>query len=191
MQVKVITDISTEPVTSAEIVNYIKLDESIAIEDALIDSMIKSARKMCEKRTNLAFTEKTLEAVFTKDELSYNALRLPYAPHAQIISIYGMNDEGVETLIEATNYWHTGNVVWEVQFAAGLYLYEQYRVTYIAGYGIAEESPKLATEDFPEEAKTAIMKQVASWYDNRDDYVPALSSEVRKILDRITLAPWF
>ena len=191
MQSRVVTDIASEPVQLAEIVNYIKLDESIDLENTLIDKMITAARKLCEKRTNLAFGEKTLEAYFTKDELIYNALRLPYAPHAQIISVIGRDSQGVETTLETTDYWQTGNVLWNVQLSAGIYRYESYKVQYIAGFGIEEATPKQATETLPEEAYLAIMKQVASWYDNRDDYVPVLSSEVLRILGRISLNAGF
>lgn len=191
MQVKVITDLSNEPITGAEIINYLKVDESIVAENALIDLMIKTARGLCEKKTNLSFGEKTLEATFDKDEIAFNSLRLPYGPHAQIISVYGLDIEGNETLIESTDYWSVGNDIWEVRFKAGGYLYESYRVTYIAGYGISEATPKKATSEIPSEAVLAIYKQVASWYDNRDDYIPTLNSEVRKILDRITKSTWF
>jgi uncharacterized phiE125 gp8 family phage protein len=196
MQIKVITDLTIEPISVEEIVNYIKLDESILLEDALISKMITSARKLCEKRTNLAFGEKTIEAFFTKEELSFNALRLPLAPHAQIISVIGMDEQGEETTFATTDYWKVGNVIWEVQFAAGLYKYQSYKVRYIAGYGIAEVSvdgvvTKESTESLPEEISIALMKQVASWYDNRDDYVPTLNSEVIRILNRVSLQPWF
>lgn len=192
---RIITEPITSPVTIDQVKNYIKLDESIAVEDALISKMISSAIKLCEIKTNLAFSEKTIEANFTKDEIALNSLRLPYAPHASIVSIIGQDINGVEETIDSALYFKTGNKLWEITMSASALLYESYTVKYKAGYGIAENlavTPKIyGTEKLPEEVELAILKQVASWYDNRDEYLPVLSSEVRKILDGISLTPWF
>lgn len=192
---RVIADLVAEPVTIEQVKNYIKLDESIDAEDALISKMITSARKLCEIKTNLAFGEKTFESYFTKDEVAFSSIRLPYAPHASIISITGQDITGAEEVVDPALYFKTGNKLWEVVISPSGLIYESYTVKFKAGYGISEDTqnePKTyQTESLPDEAEMAILKQVASWYDNRDEYLPVLDSEVRKILDRISLQSFF
>ena len=186
MQVKTISEIEIEPITVDQVKNYLKIDESIEVEDALISSMIKAARQLCEKKTNLSFIDKQLEAVFEYDELIEVSFRLPYSPHYEIVSIHLMDEYGDETELENTLYWSSKGNIWEVTINPSVNIFKQARINYKAGFGVDGK-----TEALPEQAVIAILKQVGSWYDNRGDYIPTLSSDVRRILESISLTPWF
>lgn len=194
--VKTIVDLQSEPVKIDDIYNYIRLDETnIGLETALVQSMIVSARQLCEQKTNMAFGEKTLEAYFQKDEVDYPVgskiytLQLPFSPHSDVTSVVCTDEAGtVYTLVKDTDYKVVGNKVFELQFKAG-FIYETFTVTYKAGFGIQTQGK--TTDIIPEILPMAIRKQVAQWYDNRADYEQTLSSEVRRMLNSISLSTWF
>lgn len=195
MEIKVITDISTEPVLLAAAKNHMKATYGTdTTEDALINSMITAARELIEKRANRTLAEKTIELLFRNDEITGRKVRLPYGPHGDITFVKRVDQEGTETSLTLNSgYYKRGNQFLELEFrsllanpfqeSAGL-TYD-YKIRLAAGYGITD-----TTEDLPEGYKIAILKQVAEWYVNREDWVPELSSEVARIVDKLSSNTW-
>jgi hypothetical protein len=211
-QVKVITDLVSEPVTLAEITNYVKLDESITVENTLITDMITAARELCEQETNLSFGLKTIEAYFYRDEISESfgdndnsnqyQLILPYSPHSLINSINAIDSNGASTLlVSGKDYRIRGNFFFEVKLMtsfftnliSGSYIgYEAYLVNYQAGYGCVKDTPAgaIATPNMPKVAKIAIMETVKAWYQRTSDE-HTLDPKVRRMLNQISVKPVF
>ena len=192
MQVKIIADVSTEPLTEAVIKNYIKYDESDATEVALINNMAKAAREACERYTDLAFAQKTIEVHFENSEVKMtdsNRIVLPFAPHSSITYVKTVDYEGTETeLTLNTSYYKFGLTRYELQIqnivaTVGMITTESdVKVKYVCGYGASE------CESIPQGLIIAMAKQVADWYENREAYaMSSLTNEVKQILNRYTV----
>lgn len=164
-QTRIITDISAEPVSTSEAKLWCKVQDSA--DDSLFTILIKSARRMLEKYTSSSFAEKTIHATWieTPDD---NLLEIPYGPVISIDKVYRIDEEGNEeeltlnsdyyvlgdqdAILRITKYWSSGDVH-----------ENSIRVEYTAGYG------DTATETLPGELKLAILKQVATDYELREN----------------------
>lgn len=165
LQTRVITDIVTEPVSVAEAKLYCKVQDMA--DDALFPVLITSARRMLEKYTMTSFAQKTLHATWVETP-GDNIIELPYGPIIAIDKIYRIDHEGTEeeltlnsdyfvmgdqdAIIRITKYWSSGDVH-----------ENSIRVEYKAGYG------DTATETLPMELKLAILKQIATDYELREN----------------------
>jgi uncharacterized phiE125 gp8 family phage protein len=165
LQTRVVTDIVTEPVTAVEAKLYCKVQDTA--DDSLFTILITSARRMLEKYTSCSFAKKTIHATWveTPDD---NIIELPYGPIISVDKVYRIDEEGTEeeltlnsdyfvmgdqdAIIRITKYWSSGNVH-----------ENSIRVEYKAGYG------DTATEPLPTELKLAILKQIATDYELREN----------------------
>jgi uncharacterized phiE125 gp8 family phage protein len=192
MQRRIISDVSAEPVTLAVLKNYVKYTGSDSNEEALITSMGKSARELCEKYSGLTFAEKSITCYIDIEDLDdRNRVTLPDYPIISIDNVYEVDNEENETEIEQnTGYYLEGMTEKELYFPKTIKIGVDvetelnYKVEYKAGYGDEE------TEDLPEVLKVAIMKQVAEWYENRENWIPVLNSEVMNILQSYCETVW-
>ena len=186
MEVKVTTDLSSEPIALAVAKNKIQATYGTdATEDAEINSLIKAARQMIEKYCNLSLGEKTIEILYHRDEVHDKRVKLPYGPHGDISEVVSIDQEGTETELELNSgYFKRGNQFKELEFKSMLAnpfhessgLTYDYKVTLSVGYGISE-----TTEDLPEVFKQAIGLQVAKWYHHQFD--GQLWEEVKKLIN--------
>ena len=165
LQVRIKTDLVTEPVTTAEAKLFCKVTGTA--EDTLFTILISAARKALEKYTSSSFAEKTLHATWVTVPED-NLLELPYGPTITVSKVYWIDDEGTET--EATlnsDYWVYGDqdaIVKVSKFwSGGTLVSNSVRVEYTAGYGHAN------TETLPTDLKLAILKQIATDYELRED----------------------
>ena len=172
LQTRVITDIVTEPVSVAEAKLYCKVQDMA--DDALFPVLITSARRMLEKYTMTSFAEKTLHATWVETPKD-NVIELPYGPIISVDKIYRIDEEGTEeelvlnsdyyvmgdqdAIIKITSYWSSGKVH-----------VNSIRAEYKAGYG------NTATEVLPAELKLAILKQVATDYELRENIVQGITT---------------
>jgi len=145
---------------------------------------------MCERYTGKSFGEKTINVFFHADEIINDKVELPYGPHKSITSVSSINQEGTVTALTLnTDYYSRGLQYLELEFLSdtmspwqeGSILADDYKVIMVAGYGAS------GLEALPEIGVMAINKAVAEWYLNREDYVPELSSNVKRLLDTMTL----
>ncbi len=191
MEVKTTTDLSAEPILLAAAKNYIKATYGTdTVEDALIESMIKTARQLCEKYTNKSLGEKTLDIFYRSDEIINNSVKLPYGPHKSITSVSRINQQGTATaLVLNTSYYSRGQSFLELEFLSntinpwqeGSFLADDFKVTLVAGYGAA------GTEALPQIFISAMYKLIGEWYLSREDYIPTLTSTVKRLLDSVSL----
>ena len=166
LQVRTYSDLATEPVTLAEAKLFLKVTGTE--EDSLITDLITSARRMLEKYTSSSFGTKTLHATWvepTADDL----YELPYGPHRSVDHVYRIDAEGTETAQTVNvDYWIRGDQdfyitigkKWSTGYPVST---DSLRVEYTAGYG------GTTTEALPDELKVAILKQVATDYELREN----------------------
>lgn len=144
MYVKIITDLSTEPVSLADAKLWMRIVDYTS-DDALITSVIKSSRILLEQYTGLSFGTKTIETTFDITKES----ELPYGPVQSVTSVYRRDDESWTLMTANSDYWLINDTL-KVAYP-GLY-----KVTYQAGY-----------TTLPEGLKTDI-KVITAWqYENR------------------------
>ncbi len=163
LEVKITTDLVTEPVSVTEQKAYSRF--SLSDDDTLIGELITSARQRLEAWTGRSFGSKSITAywqTFSKE------VELPYAPITAITSVKTIY-QGVETtLVSGTDYYVTGldlqilNMVgisarqWGVNKTS-------LQVVYTAGYST-----------LPKALKEAILKEANTAWMNRENYLTEL-----------------
>lgn len=165
---KLVTDATAEPVTAAAVKLYARIATDLTAEDALIDLLVKTARKKVEALTKRQLITATWR--LTLDWFPSWKIVLPRCPLAAITSIkYDDADDGTETTIDSADYRvQTDHEPGYVEPAYG----ESWpstrdqagavRITYTAGYGSSGSS-------VPEDILTAIKFQVTEWIEKRID----------------------
>lgn len=157
LQIKINTDIVCEPVLLAEMKNFLKVDYTD--DDDLIEILISHARKMFEKETNLSFGEKN---IFVWLDAYKNQMLIPYAPLLAVNDIFEVDSEGVETALNATDYFIKGDqIVWVNKPSVPIKMDLQ------VGYDTVGSGATGQT--LPESLKIALMKEVATQYENRSN----------------------
>jgi uncharacterized phiE125 gp8 family phage protein len=162
MQVRVIEPPAELPVTLEEAKSYLKIDFSN--EDQLITRLINAVTDASEKYTGLSFITQTLEAYLDAD----NLVEIPRGPHQSITSVFNVNyDNTLGDEVTAGNYNLTGFDYLSLFSGYNKFKLSQYRrlnkvrVTYVAGFGDQSQ--------VPDGIKTAILKEVAELYENREN----------------------
>jgi uncharacterized phiE125 gp8 family phage protein len=194
MRVKVITSpsASLEVVTLEEAKNFLKQVDSLpTLEDALVLTLIKTAREYIERHTGTSLIQKTYELYFSSDELFENCIDVPNPPIYNVTKVELEDEQGILTeLIKGSDYYVTGRDKKSIQILTSTISLSNYKsryvVTYTAGYGIAASGEILATEPIPESLKTAIMQQVLIWYERDGTFEPTLSTQVKMICSEFT-----
>jgi len=187
MNVKVTTDVTSEPILLKDVKNYIKESYGTdALEDALLDILISSAREAAERYCNRSLAAKTIQVFWFADEINDMRLILPYGPHGTITSVYSVDQDGTETALTLNTGYHVRGVdMKEIEISQlstvssdGGSLDLDYKVTVPVGYG------NTGLETLPSFYKVALLKTVAEWYLNREDLTMNLSSSVMSILNQ-------
>lgn len=192
MEVRIKTDLSTEPVSSAEAKLWCKVTGTA--EDSIFAILVPAARKALEKYTASSFGQKTIYA--TWDEMPEdNEIILPYGPIISVDKIYKIDSEGTESeLTLNSDYWISGDneatITIGQSWSTGYVTKMAYRIEYTAGYGHAN------TETLPTDLKLAIMKQVATDYMLRENIAvgtisSTLDNESKKLAAPYRRKLWF
>jgi uncharacterized phiE125 gp8 family phage protein len=103
IDIKVITDVSVEPVTIEEAYTHCRIDTNSYVEDNLILALITTAREYCESHTRRALATKTLELILN-DFPKKNYIELPCGPVQSITSIKYKDSSGTETTWSSAYY---------------------------------------------------------------------------------------
>lgn len=185
LQTRVITDIVTEPVSVAEAKLYCKVQDMA--DDALFPVLITSARRMLEKYTMTSFAQKTLHATWVETPKD-NVIELPYGPIISVDKIYRIDEEGTEEeLVLNSDYYVMGDqdaiIKITSYWSSGMVHINSIRVEYKAGYG------NTATEKLPGDLKLAILKQVSTDYELRENIVQGITT-VLSNESKILAAPY-
>lgn len=178
MEVKLITESTTEPADAVFVANFVKFDDENTAETELIASLTKAARQAVENFCQRALVQKTYQVDFDADDMDGDYFTLPFAPISSVVSVVAVADDGTTTpYTQNTDFYVTGNQAKRVKIASTFVALTDdtdnaYRVEYVCGYG----SPDCET--IPEELKIAICKTVAFWYLNREN-VGVLPADIR------------
>jgi uncharacterized phiE125 gp8 family phage protein len=157
-QCEIITDLTTEPVTLQEAKDYMRISSDS--ENDLIEELITSARERIEKFTGLSLGLKTLKAYWFYFHVP---AEIPYGPITAINSVVDDNDVELEYTARGLQY-----KTLEAYSTQGL------AIEYEAGFAVC-----------PKGLKLAILKQVSTDYENRENYsiydqAYELSSDARR-----------
>jgi len=87
MEIKVINDVTTEPVTLAEIKSWCQIDADYAAEDSTLTLICKGARERLEKELNLSLAQKNLLCQWSGD-----TMYIPYGPVNSITGVTSSTD---------------------------------------------------------------------------------------------------
>jgi len=142
-QIEVVTDLSVEPVTLQEAKDYMRISSDS--ENDLIEELITSARERIEKYTGLSLGLKTLKAYWFYFHVPSE---IPYGPITAINSVVDDNDVALEYTARGLQY-----KTLEAYSTQGL------AIEYEAGFAVC-----------PKGLKLAILKQVSTDYENRENY---------------------
>ena len=172
LQVRIVTDMTAEPVELSEVKNFCKVTGTQ--DDALITLLIISARKALEKYTSSSFGETTIHAYWQQIPGDW-IVELPYGPIISVDAIYKIDEQGTEEALTLnTDYYVIGDQDFKIKleqfWSTGYTVSRSLRVEYTAGYGNS------ATEPLPDELRMAIMKQVSTDYNFRDNIQDAGST---------------
>lgn len=169
-EVWVSTDVSSEPVSSAEAKLFAKIPSTA--DDTVVAYQIKSAREEVEHFTGCSLAEKTLIAEW--DELpDNNTIELPYGPVKSVSSVVMVDEDGTtETLTTADEEYYELGTIWKkLQINTIPLSTQRLKVTYVAGYG-ATGCPAL-----PSALKECILKAVATNYQFRENYTEGMAKQ--------------
>jgi hypothetical protein len=174
---------ASEPITLAEAKSYLRVDSSG--DDALITSLISTARKLCEEHTQRAFMTQTYElfldaledvedglweGIRTGPYINYykNYIELPMPPVVSVSHIKTYDDNDTATTFSANNYYvdnarQPARVVLRTgeTFPTALRVANAIEVKYITGYSSASA--------VPEPIKFAIYQVLTYLYEHRGD----------------------
>jgi uncharacterized phiE125 gp8 family phage protein len=142
-QFEIVTDLAVEPVTLQEAKDYMRI--SSESENDLIEELITSARERIEKYTGLSLGLKTLKAYWFYFHIP---AEIPYGPVTAINSVVDDNDVELEYTARGLQY-----KTLEAYSTQGL------AIEYEAGFAVC-----------PKGLKLAILKQVSTDYENRENY---------------------
>ena len=142
-QLEIVTDLAVEPVTLQEAKDYMRISSDS--ENDLIEELITSARERIEKFTGLSLGEKTLKAYWFYFHIPQE---IPYGPVTLIDSVVNDEDVALEYTARGLQY-----KMLEAYSTQGL------TIEYEAGFAVC-----------PKGLKLAILKQVSTDYENRENY---------------------
>lgn len=173
MDLRIITDISTEVLTAATVQQYIKFDDtSNTSEVSLIADMTSAVRALFEKRTGLSFGKRTYECFFRRGEAPFI---LPVSPVITVDKVETVDYMGTKTELTLNSGYYKRGVT-QVEILTSDYGIIQnpfvtfdsasdLLVTFKAGFG-----ENNVTQNLPADLKLAMYAQIKQWYDNRDDF---------------------
>lgn len=173
---RVITQPSYEPVTLIEAKTH--LEYIGTSKDAYINSLIITARNLCERYTGLSFVTQERRVKLDAFPLYGEPIIVPYGPVQTIDSFTYLNDDGTTTtMVSGTDFTADIHSGYCRLFALGTdgevdawptdarKFPQAVTIEYTTGFDEAVNEP------LPEQIKQAILLQVASMFENRQDEV--------------------
>ena len=165
---KIYTQPATEPVTLAEVKEYLRLDGND--HDTLLTSLIASCRQWCEQFQNRAYITQTWETYL--DEWSFpirlarpplqSVTHIKYSTSAGVLTTWASTEYQVDAITEPARISLAYN---KTQPSDVLQPINAIQVRYVTGYGSAS--------DVPASVKLALKMMIAFRFENPEsDSVP-------------------
>lgn len=163
---KVITQPATEPVTLTEAKAHLRVDGTD--DDTYITTLIKVARQLCEAYSGLSFITQEREIKLDRFPCG-RTIELPQGPVQSIDDFVYLDADGnSQPLTVDTDYLvdlSGGRVQYVDSWPYTDGQFNAVTITYTAGYANDEHDP------VPEVIKQAMLMQIGSLYENRQDEV--------------------
>jgi uncharacterized phiE125 gp8 family phage protein len=141
--IQIVNDSPSEPLSLTEAKSWLKL--TFSTDDALVSSLITSARVWIEQYTGRTLVSKKYDAYITVNDYTHD-FELPFGPVNSIDTVY---DKAAESTVTTANYELYGGKL-RIQYNG------EFKVTYTAGYG---SCPDPLVQD---------IKRIVAWgYQNR------------------------
>jgi len=180
MRLSIVTQPTVEPVTLEEMKQYLKipLDIEDAQEDAIIESLITSAREEAEKYTKRAFITQQWDMILDEFE---PCLEVPLGKLQSVDGIFVRDPGYNETEVASTAYFvdtisDPGMVLFKSSYPGEIAApVSGWRIRFTCGYGDT-------ASDLPKTMITAIKRIAAYWYENREAH--ELPKNAKDLLDK-------
>ena len=161
--VRIITPVTTEPLTLLDVRQHLRLPDDAAEADLLL-GLIRTARIYCENHTRRALAEQTLETYCDRFPGS-GPIALPCPPLVSVVEIGYTDSAGLETILPAADYLvdtmcEPGRVLPAYGMAWPVFTPHPtaaVRIRFVAGF-----------TDLPEPIRQALLLLVGHWYENRE-----------------------
>lgn len=182
---------SNLPVLLGEVKNYIRVNDDVTEDDALIVGLMQSATKLAESYLNRHLITQTLDLTLDCFPSSdYGVIYLPKAPVQSITSITYVDDNGATQTWGASNYLLDSKqeparltTAYNISYPSIREQLNSVTIRHVVGYGA---NPS----DVPENIRVAIMLLVGEMYNSRQESVYGVSvSQVSITADRL-LSPY-
>jgi uncharacterized phiE125 gp8 family phage protein len=167
-----------EPVSLDEVKEHLEIQTDT--KDAMLYRLISVARQLCEAYTGLSFVTQRRKIVM--DRFSCRDIKVPYGPVQNIESITYIDSEGDEVVMADDEYalFNNGDMATLRPLLDGVYSTwpetsktdNAVVIIYTAGYDDVSGIP------LPELVKQAILMQVASMFENRQDEIVGTTGNV-------------
>ena len=171
----IVTPPASEPVSIAEVKEWLKIESDVTEDNGLINGLILAATEMAESYLNRSLITRTYDLTmdcFPPDY--YGVVYMPKNPVQSITSVKYIDNNGTLQTWDAGNYTLDNSGEQARLTAAYNISYPNTRdvinaviIRYVAGYGDADS--------VPENFKTAIKVMVAEMYNNRQETVYGVS----------------
>lgn len=169
------TDAATEPLTTAEAKLHLKVDSSD--DDAIVDRLIKAARRFAERYTERSFITQTWTLYLDGFP---DTIELLYGPVSAVSSIQYVDSDGVTQTLDVADY--TVDLKSKVARVESVDAWpdtddilNSVIITYVAGFGSASS--------VPEDIKAAILLIIGKMYDTREDTIKKMPTHAEWLLD--------
>lgn len=168
MSLKRIIPPAEDPITLAEAKLYLRVDSTA--DDDLITDMVSAATRQAENFTRRAFVTQTWDQIMDSPDTLIEVRRPPLI---SVDGIYATDTDGVESELAAATYYYvdTASEPGRVRLRTGATWPTWPEIREIAGFRIRYTCGYGGASDVPEDIKLAIRRTVASWYENREDYI--------------------
>lgn len=174
MTVREITAPSVEPISLAQAKAWLRVDDDITDQDAVITMLIKSMREYAENLTGRTFVQRTLELTLPHFP---HVIELPNPPLISVTHIkYYDTDGALQTLdssvYEVDSYREPGLVrpAYLQSWESTRYVFNAVQVRYEAGYA-PTGSPTDYRENMPASLQIWMQARLASLYEHREQIV--------------------
>jgi uncharacterized phiE125 gp8 family phage protein len=162
-----LTQTGIEPIVLEDALNFLRVDAiQGGADNDLVTALIQSSRSVAEKYINRLIVQYTV--TINMDEFPAGGFKLPYGPVQSFTSIQVTDNQGNQTVWNASNYivdLTGGRVVYALNATFPLTYAEinAIEVTYVAGYGLATDNSEV-----PAGIVQACRHMVAESYENRE-----------------------
>lgn len=182
MDVRIVEDVTTEPVALSLVKDFCRIDPDYAGEDGTLTILQASARELLEGFLNLSLAPKKIEIQYPG-----GFLRMPYGPHGDIdsvkdsdgdivdtsdYSITGLDFKNIETGCSGFSFFYPmGNVESPIIEPIGASYRSGYNIIVNVGY---------TSETLQSGLKHLILRLVDYMYQNRGSVVVDLPEDIRR-----------